>query len=231
MSVSYEVKINGFHGTIDYYSKRILLTKEFTYQYRDNHWLGQGIYFYRDDYDQAYWWSGKTRDLERKRRKIKGKALRRKVIKCDFTLMSENMINLDTDTGKRIFKSEQSRVHEGITFKISDHADASNKYRCALIDLFDNKFKVIQYTFIETREKKANKDSLFKELGIVQNGVQICVRDPEVLKGADIQLIEHKRTVNYGTLTKQTEQGKFEVKEVKHQSKEKRKKFHYGSEN
>lgn len=48
------IKVEGYHGTARKNTKNIT-SEGFVSKIRDDHWLGQGIYFY-SDYDLALWW-------------------------------------------------------------------------------------------------------------------------------------------------------------------------------
>ncbi|MBS1007802.1 hypothetical protein [Leuconostoc suionicum] len=49
--------LNAYHGTDAESAKNILSERKFQFQSRDNHWLGDGVYFFIDDKDEAEWWS------------------------------------------------------------------------------------------------------------------------------------------------------------------------------
>lgn len=51
----------GFHGTISHFADLILLDKEYKFDNRDDHWLGNGDYFFENDKDEATWWAKNTK--------------------------------------------------------------------------------------------------------------------------------------------------------------------------
>lgn len=52
------MEIIGYHGTCSKHKQSIITTglTPDKCKYRNDHWLGQGVYFF-DDYDKAFWWA------------------------------------------------------------------------------------------------------------------------------------------------------------------------------
>ena len=52
------------HGTIKKFSDLILIEKKFVMNSRKDHWLGNGIYFFVDDLEQAFIWASVQVSIE-----------------------------------------------------------------------------------------------------------------------------------------------------------------------
>lgn len=150
--------IIGYHGTIKEIAQRII-DEKFTFSDRDDHWLGNGIYFFGYKCD-AVWWA----KLETKKSIPANEPA---VIQADIIFSAEDFIDLDDRSQLEIF-NEYYKEYTKLSVKISFKNE--KQMRCFLIDTFmrDKDLNIIAYTF-----KRSN--CLFKELPYNQR--QICVRD------------------------------------------------------
>jgi hypothetical protein len=209
MSYGYNLNIIGFHGTIKKYAENIIKTKNFKPQLRNDHWLGQGTYFFREDYDQASWWSIMAKRKAMKEGNVTELECLPLVIACDFQVQDDKMLNLDTDSGKgflKAFYQENQELLDSIQFtKDGELASSDHERRCMIIDLIPIEIiKVVQYTFRKTGDTGYNKESIFLNLGIEQSGIQVCVRDNEIFKGAHISIVKPKKKITYSNHGKKT---------------------------
>lgn len=54
--LNYNLEIIAYHGTYESAANNILRENKFKVEYRKNHWLGQGVYFFREDFERARLW-------------------------------------------------------------------------------------------------------------------------------------------------------------------------------
>jgi hypothetical protein len=147
---------------------------------RDDHWLGNGIYFFREDAQQALTWAiNKVRSV---------KALRGKkacVIEVEINLQEKNFLNLDSRDGMLALKKFISQLNStikhskiGLAFKEKDEAQQRH-FVFSLLPV--DEYYVIQRTF--KTDSALNENSNIKRLGLYLNGVQVCVRNLSAIKG------------------------------------------------
>ncbi|PRO64558.1 hypothetical protein [Alkalicoccus urumqiensis] len=190
--MGFAVDINGFHGTKEDYARSICESKTFTYKNRDNHWLGQGIYFFRDDPEQAMKWA-----LKGLKHGDKGVVIRTK-ISSDFS----SFLDLNTQTGIERFQQHVEEV-DSVVSKIESlqvkatidgkQNNANHRMRCAVMDLLPPQIKIVQQYFeIENPPKKISENEFLRKMNIKPYSVQICVRDKEVIDQESIVIHEKK---------------------------------------
>lgn len=167
--VKFDVTIIGFHGTLLEKAKKIIADKKFEFsEYRKDHWLGQGIYFFREDYHQAKAWA-----LTKVKRQEENGAILKTIIKVD----KSSVLNLDARDDLIFFTEFKKEFVKYCTEnKIKLSADP-NVFRCTICDELPQEIKVIQRTF--PGEGYFNGD--LKEIDLVLHGVQVCVRDKSLI--------------------------------------------------
>lgn len=138
------VKIEGFHGTA-LENVTNIIENGFLSQKRDDHWLGQGYYFY-SDYNLALWW------IKRKNKATGGG--NPAVIQAVFECWENQWLDLDTVPGVDYFLSEvrsilleQSRFIS-LKFKNTDF-DTTIRNLCFALDLLKRTrgIKLVALTF------------------------------------------------------------------------------------
>ncbi|MGJ9384142.1 hypothetical protein [Salipaludibacillus sp. CF4.18] len=193
--MAYNVVINGFHGTKKDFAETICEEKEYVYSVRKNHWLGQGVYFFRNDPDQAMSWAlNSTKDGE--------VAV---VLGTDLYVNSISMLDLDTRTGIYELKGYVRHLRSEIEkngFEINDvYSDNNHSLRCFVLDLLPQSIKLIQKSFLLNQPNGLN-DSLIKSMGIEMYSVQVCVRNNEVIDKKSIRIINEREKVKRKTTIK-----------------------------
>lgn len=94
--MGYDIIIKGFHGTTEDAAREILKTKKFETKYSEFHWLGQGVYFFREDVDQANTWA---LQITKKENRLQNKKMKACVLKTDVKVNSEQYLNLNSRSG------------------------------------------------------------------------------------------------------------------------------------
>lgn len=183
------VSIMGYHGTCSKFKESIENNglDPAKVKYRENHWLGQGVYFF-EDYSQAEWWANDT----------SGKPYNAgsfpMIYKSNIEAESNKVLNLDDN-------NEVDKFFSCILRYISEiESDLRGRYpiftpenfRAVYFDYYkiQNNISVIIYTFPKDSVKYASlrnwKDlkiqkDLAKALGIYYGEKQICVSKKECI--------------------------------------------------
>ncbi|WP_119027027.1 hypothetical protein [Bacillus velezensis] len=174
---NYKINIKGFHGTSLRVANKIIKDKEFKLgDLREDHWLGQGSYFFRDDFDQAKTWSVF---------KLKGTE-DGAVLEATIEIDNENFLNLDSRGGynffRGFFKEFKKHCHEQ---RINLTNKTATELRCLVCNQLPEEVKVIQRTFKTT--SATDRELVEVELGL--NGVQLCIRDKDILDFEKIKIV------------------------------------------
>lgn len=165
-----KIKIIGYHGT---FSENVctIIEEGYETEYRDNHWLGQGIYFY-DNYDLALWF------INRKRKDYcKNVTVIKSVIYADVS----KILNLDTIEGVDFFYKKLNELwSEFRTIEFNEEDENSN--RCLILDALKEYYEIdiIIKTFETDKQTygSANVNWFEKNnfpVGIKYSEKQICV--------------------------------------------------------
>lgn len=181
---NYYLQIKLFHGTNEVAARKIITTKGFNIgTKRKDHWLGQGVYFYREDYKQALFWA---------HYKIKGNPKLRgqaaNVIEVDLMTNTSEFLNLDTRDGLDILDKHLVEFSQFTQVeKMEIETDDPIMLRCLLCDMLPDTIKVIQRTF--PVESKYFDKTKFKQIEMSLNGVQVCIRDPKVINQKALRIV------------------------------------------
>lgn len=173
------IKYQCYHGTGESNSKQIQSSKEFKFKYRSNHWLGQGVYFFINDYDKAEWWAKHNRP---------NKETSPVVLKCEVELKNSELLDLNTE--RDLIKLDdfaidffESLKREKITIKFKD----IHEKNCKVIDMFLEKnkgYKAVHRTFDSTKKSLKENGAGFNLLSD-----QLCIVDQSVIPFENIELI------------------------------------------
>lgn len=175
MPLKKEGKIIGYHGTD---SKHVdsILTKGFKASRRNDHWLGQGIYFYTS-LELAKWW------IKRKKKGTSNNAVIEVLLDCGKC----NVLDLDTINGLDFFLEEaHNLLHKNSNIgNYQFNNDEEYKNLCFILDLLKAKFdiEIIICTFLKDSAtytqgnvKTFEKNHFFVPLGLQYKETQICIR-------------------------------------------------------
>lgn len=177
-----------YHGTSKTYSNIITETGfELPPVKRVDHWLGNGIYFFREDDEQALIWAVT-------KFKKYSEETEAHVLETVIQIPDENFLNLDTRGGLRKFKSFLGTVEKHLKgVKFTDEPD---KLRHFIMNMLPSKYTVVQRTFDVKKSFEFERHPLLKAMELHLHGVQVCVRDKTVITG-DINVVQ-KRTLFHG---------------------------------
>jgi hypothetical protein len=171
----------AYHGTFERYASSIIRTRRFKPgSMRRDHWLGQGIYFYREDIEQARLWA---------KYKIKKYPCERpSVIEVTIRTREANFLNLDTRSGMSSLAFFIEKLEkEGLIIKIRHDNSSQEKTRCYIMSLLPDSIWIIQRTF----EVKSmfDRSKYFTTMGLRLLGTQVCIRNHCVIQSDSIKLV------------------------------------------
>lgn len=192
--MEYYVIIHGFHGTNETAADEICKTKTYNSKYNDKHWLGQGVYFFREDQEQAMSWAiSKTRNVNLKN----GTNQKPVVLFSTVRVKNSNFLNLNSREGlirlKDILTKFEKLINEiGMEIGITDENNGNiYKYRCAVFDLIPiEHIKVIQENFLIGKQPRFMDNEIYKKLNLNMQSIQVCVRDISVIDKESIKKLE-----------------------------------------
>lgn len=183
--MGYYVNIVGFHGTNSTAANTIIREKRFIAKENKNHWLGQGIYFFREDDEQAMSWAinkaKETKDSEAV------------VLKVEIDV--ENKYFLHLNNRGHLFKLKKiiKTIHRELISIQRELATDPNKefdkdaYRCAVLDLIPTHvIKVIQGNFPFKQPSSLTLPE-FELMDIKMQSIQVCVRDHDLIQKDKIE--------------------------------------------
>jgi hypothetical protein len=190
--LNYKIDFHCFHGTTKESLDKIINNKKFEYEYRDNHWIGNGIYFFINDEGKGRWWAGNTV----KKKAKEGIVAEPSVLYMLIKIERQRLLDLNTEEGQekllkfiRYLKSEK----RGIIIKKRTNEDEENLKRRILCKHLDLMVKVDKYQATLYQFANENKSYLFNEMriyGIMNNcGNQLCVYDETLLDFANYAVV------------------------------------------
>lgn len=179
-----KVSILGFHGTISHFADLILLDKEYKFDNRDDHWLGNGVYFFENDKDEATWWAKNTKNKYYKnygRKKLKKSVLINEIkvdrdkLYDDSTTTDQNFLEKFIDENKDIV----NRLSKKFNDTSLDEEKISKTIRGNIIFAFCtiNDYQVAKCAFPKPKIVSESKYFNRINLGFTNVSTQICVYD------------------------------------------------------
>src|SRR5690625_2344885 len=180
--MGYNIIINGFHGTCKESADAICEKKTYTYTRREDHWLGQGIYFFREDSDQAMSWA-------LNQTQVGSTAC---VLSTNINVESTSFLNLNTRDGiyklKKMLETIDTQFEIDSKMDVDDH---NHRYRCFIMDLLPYSIKAIQKNFTLRRQPKAILGNpTMKKMDVNMQSVQVCVRDASIIAVDSIKIYQ-----------------------------------------
>lgn len=174
MNNDYYSTYNLFHGTTRKALNEIFEKKEFTFKKRKNHWIGNGVYFFVDDYNKALWWANEACRLARKNGVHDSK--KAVIFLQGYRVPRSKIIDLDTE-------QDRQKINDFITsipFGMKINNTSEEEKRCTLIDLYV-KYEDIYATKKTFRKAELAKHSKLTAYKIDNNEVQFCVFKQETI--------------------------------------------------
>lgn len=155
------------------------------------HWLGNGIYFYRD-YSLAEWWG--TNPTNKFGTGISTPA----VITCEIDESEHKILDLLRLEDYKIFCDEFEDIFLPLYSKYSDRKEIPDwkQVRCAFCDFMASvhKYDIIVGNFDKPDQPYQPKDTgeLFKTFMLTYTEVQICVFDSRIIKIKNIDITKER---------------------------------------
>ena len=176
------LNLRGYHGTSKeaYYE---IKKHGFKNTHRNDHWLGQGIYFFQDDLDKAEWFSTQCKSVKY------GKGVPC-VIKAVIKVEEKRFLNMCSSNGFQKFEKAYEEFKKNIyEFRINiefENNDAiKNEIVCVIYDNIEN-IDVISNVFPnDSYISHLNKEICTKGL-IVSRHTQLCVKKLSCIKNISI---------------------------------------------
>ncbi len=181
------MRLDLYHGT-DYEIAKIIQQDEFKATISDEHWLGNGIYFFMDEC-LAKWWT--TNPSKKYGTRINNPA----IVQIATIIEREKVLDLrKLEDFERLIEWEQEFrqcVEEAV-----DEPVPWRKYRCALFDyIMESKdIEAIIGCFYLPKQPYITKDMLkfFKKLHIVYPEIQVCIKQE-----SQAQVIKNKNVYQF----------------------------------
>ncbi|OBW55699.1 hypothetical protein [Bacillus cereus] len=185
-----ELNILAYHGTEHDLAMGIVSDTAFTAQYREDHWLGQGVYFFREDYKQAETWAF----FKMKAHKKTGKLA---VIEKEIYVDRKNILNLNSREGMQYFKKFREALDQFLqeeNIEITTNKENPHMLRCFYCDRLPKEVKVVEAIF--EGDSKLNELDQLKDLEVKLKGIQVCVRDLDLINKQPIKIVLTKEVSN-----------------------------------
>ena len=181
----------AFHGTAESCAKKISDSHKFKAETpRPDHWLGQGVYFFREDEEQALMWA--KIKVERNPQ-FSGEKPR--VVEVFLESNESNFLNLDTRGGLinlGVYLNEMKK--QGLRIEADANIEEiPARIRCYILSILPDTVWMIQRTF-KVERSIFDKSELFVSMELSLLGTQICVRNHNVVKKGSIRLSEMQQT-------------------------------------
>lgn len=192
----------GYHGTCSIHRANIEENglDPAKCKYRDDHWLGQGVYFF-DDYDKALWWASTISSQNGDCGGV--------IFKSDIEASDAEVLNLDDKRQLDSFMTEIMQVIEDAKKECLGQMPVFDGERVTRAVFFDyykihNNISVIIGTFQKefagytTRRSSSERDlqkKIMDMIGIRFYERQICVSKKECIKSTKMIYNEEEEVV------------------------------------
>ncbi len=192
-----EVNLLAYHGTIQTFADSIISSKKYIIKNRDNHWMGDGIYFFENDLDEAKWWAGNTKKLN-KNKGLTKEQLYRTVLTNNITVCRDKFYDDCTTTDQKKledFINSNSQVIEKLVLN-NNKINKTKKYeniekiiRGNIIYSFCliNQYDVAKCTFEKPNSVSVSQFSQRLTYGFQNSAIQLCVYNNKVIDFTSIK--------------------------------------------
>lgn len=181
------MNLQGYHGTCSFAKESIAQhgLDPVRTQYRPDHWLGQGVYFFLSQ-KQAYWWASSVSSHNRGSTPL--------IYKVQITAPDEKVLNLDDNEQVALFFSRVVDVYLQAPSEEERPIFTDETLRAVFFDYYKEKYgiSVIIETFqkdcvryagdLQYGERLAVQKDLTKRLGVYFKETQVCVSDKSCIK-------------------------------------------------
>lgn len=160
-----------FHGTTLKNANKIRQQKKFIVRQRNNHYLGNGVYFFINDFEAAKWWASVGVN--------KGKTPQ--VISVQVRVDETKLLDLDTETDYKkivkfwnLLKSKESHIN-------FEDTEDTHIFDCGLIDSFIDyfQFQAVKKNF--PSRLRTSKEFIEKS-GFSPSSQQLSVFDQAIIQ-------------------------------------------------
>lgn len=186
-------ELTGYHGTFVECIPAII-EDGFTFNRGKEHWLGQGVYFYLDDFNQAKLWASVK---SKNHPAYKGKAVA--VIKANIKVNDANFLNLN------LRKNVEKLMDYALQLDCDFNSENPHANRAFLIDCLskEERIDVVLMSFQHINRKIENIQEKFQAaLGIHFTEQQVCVKNNRCI--VEKECVYPKRETNVVLKRKKT---------------------------
>lgn len=172
-----------YHGTNNIYSRRIMQDGfKLPEAPRKDHWLGNGIYFFREDQEQARLFA-----LHKFKDDDNSKQIH--VLGTKLEIGKEKVLNLDSRDGMNRLRTHVREFKE-LLRKSRVTTKQPKELRHLVMGLLPKEYNVIIRTFCV--ESIFDKDQVFQLMDLRLQGTQVCVRQERAITG-EVGIVHSER--------------------------------------
>ena len=191
----------GYHGTCSKYRYSIEThgLDPDKCKYRDDHWLGQGVYFF-DDYDKALWWASTISSQNGNCGSV--------IFKSVIEASDDVVLNLDDNSQLDKFMTEIINTTKEIEKECSGKMPIfeDKNFRAVFFDYYKQKngisvvigtFQkdIAGYTTKRSFDEKEKQKKIMNIIGIKFKEGQICVSQKDCIKSTQLVYNEEEEVI------------------------------------
>lgn len=189
------IQFYAYHGTSMSKATKIIETQNFLPgTKRNDHWLGYGSYFFREDYEQALVWA-----------KIKNPR-KAAVIEANINIANKHYLNLDSIAGLQFLKDHISFLikEKGLLIEGSEEDFQSPALTCLVFSAIDPNIKWVIFKSFPVHNSRFSDDEDLRKISFEHRGElmefglqgpQVCVRNNEAIHEISIQTPSLEKSV------------------------------------
>lgn len=189
------IELEVYHGT-DYDVAKIIISNGFKFKENNEHWLGNGIYFY-NDISLARWWTEKPTNKFGTDIKVPG------ILRCILTIDKEKILDLRRLDHYIWFSDRYKEFYESVINSeiVIEKDEKSNEFktkqlRCAFCDFLKNKFTIDAlvgtFDLPEQPYLPCEYGTGFNKFALHYIETQICVFNPGIITNKQMAELQNK---------------------------------------
>ena len=170
----------GYHGTCSKYRYNIEKNglDPAKCKHRDDHWLGQGVYFF-DDYEKALWWASSISSQNDNCGGI--------IFKSNIEAPDEEVLNLDDNKQLDAFMTETLKTLEEVKKLVLE--------RCQYLRMLISELSFLITTTKRNYSERELQKKIMDIIGIKFQERQICVSKKECIKSTKLIYNEEEEVI------------------------------------